>query len=656
MKKIYISLFLFAFIGFNGVAQGTSKSRKEKQGDKYAFVYSYDKAIDAYNNSKNLSVEGKRNLAKSYYNLDQFFNAEEAYIDLLRDTSGIVANDYYNYAMTLKANGKNSEAYAQMEKYVKLNPEASSSRSFIKHRNNLGYLQADSKKYQVESLNLNSDAQDFGTCFFKEKVVFASSRVVTTTDDDKFNWNNKPFLDIYISEVNGSQLTSPEIFYQGMNTKRHDGTSSFAKDGTLMAYTSNGKKDSDKKNVVGLQIWFSTFENDNWTDPVAFALNDESYSVGQPCLSADGKTMYFTSDMPGGYGKADIYKTTKDSSDKWTKPYNMGSKVNTDKDEMFPFLAEKNEILLFASNGHFGLGGLDIFMVATSGTVLGSIYNAGVPLNSQYDDFAVIVNDGTNKGYFSSDRIGGKGDDDLYSVAFLKGLNAGNKIIGLAKDNEQNILPNTFISLQNENGIVQDSSITGEDGSYFFFTDSNKNFKLKGEKDTYTDGTTNVNTSGTEFEVKADVILTMPAPPKKEEVKEELVKEDIYDLNARAVIPQANNIYFDLNKSNIRPDAEKELDRIVDILNANPNMKIEIAAYSDCRSSGEYNQKLSEMRAKSSANYVHKRISGKNRVSAKGYGETNLVSNCPCEGDQVSNCSEDEHQMNRRTEFIILKK
>jgi outer membrane protein OmpA-like peptidoglycan-associated protein len=357
--------------------------------------------------------------------------------------------------------------------------------------------------------------------------------------------------------------------------------------------------------------------------------------------------MYFTSDMPGGYGGADIYRITKDEKGTWGKPENLGDKINTEGDEMFPFLEENNGVLFFSSNGRFGLGGLDIFICAVNGSKYGHLVNAGFPLNTQYDDFAVIVNDSMNKGYFSSNRIGGSGGDDIYSFDLLKGLDIGKKIIGIAEDKDGNHIPKTFITLLNDKGNIIDTLTTKDDGAYAFLVDSDKNFKLNGKKEKYIEGDTVANTFGKEFIVKADVVLL---------TKKEIIAQKIVVAADLGKILELNNIYFDYGKYNIRPDAEIELAKIVTIMNEYPNMVVELRSYTDCRSSKEFNQILSDKRATASAKYIKERITNPERIYGKGYGKTNLVNGCTCEDNIGATCSEEEHQQNRRTEFIVVKK
>jgi outer membrane protein OmpA-like peptidoglycan-associated protein len=413
MKKILLTIIVFIGIGINVFAQ--EKSDKELQGDKYYFIYSFDKAIDSYTQAKTLSIEGQRSLAESYYNLDQNIQSEEVYLKLVNESEGVIPEDYYNYAMVLKANGKYDEADKWMDKFKELKPDDLRAKDYAANKNELSNLKTANSKYKIEHLNVNSEEMDFGTSYFEDKIVFASTRN-SKKCAKKYNWTGKPFWNMYISEVDGDQLKDPALFDKKFKNRMHDGPASFSNNGTLMAFTRNNKKDKSKDNVVELQIYFCNYNDGKWSKPEPFVLNDKGYSVGHPCLTSDGNTMYFTSDMPGGYGGADLYRIVKTGPGEWGTPQNLGDKINTEGDEMFPFLEENNNILFFSSNGHFGLGGLDIFSSAINANEYGSVYNAGSPLNTQHNDYAFIVDNTMSKGYFSSDRTGGSGGDDIYSM------------------------------------------------------------------------------------------------------------------------------------------------------------------------------------------------------------------------------------------------
>lgn len=655
MKTLYISIIALIGISLNSMAQ--EKSRKEKEGDKYSFRYAFDKAINSYNHAKKLTPEGQRRLAEDHQHLNQTVEAEIVYSKLINAGEAVIPMDYYNYAMILKTNGKYEESAVQMDKFVSLMPNDLRAKSYADNKGKLNDLLKDDGKYKIEHLNFNTDAQDFGTSYYTNKIVFSSTRATPKIIKRKYNWNGKPFLDMYVSELDGIQLKEPQIFDKSLDSKFHDGPASFSNNGTYVAFTKNHSHDKSKDKIVELQIWFSNLVDKKWTEPVSFSVNNAGYEVGHPCLTQDGKTMYFVCNMPGGFGGADIYRVTKGDKGEWSKPENLGNKINTEGDEVFPFVEEKNGILFFSSNGHFGLGDLDIFMCAMNGAAFGRVYNAGAPLNTKYDDFAVITDSMATKGYFSSNRAGGSGDDDIYSVEILKDLGIEKKIKGIAKDKDENPIAKTFVTLLDDKNNIVDTVTTKDDAAYTFLAESGKEFKLVGKKEKYNDGSAPVNTLGKEYIVKADVILLAKEevkPPTKAEVVAQKIQEGV-DLGKIEEL-ELNTIYFDYHKYDIRPDAEIELNKIVKIMNEYPKMVVSLNSHTDCRSTKNYNQKLSERRAIASANYIKKRISKPERISGKGYGETKLVTDCACEGKVVSTCSEEDHQKNRRTEFIIVKK
>ncbi len=414
MKKIFIPLIAIIVTCFNVTAQ--EKSNKEIKGDKSSFNYSFDKAIKSYTHDKNLSVEGQRMLAESYHKVDSNALSEKVYFTMINADKEIVPEDYYNYAMVLKMNGKYDESNKWMDKFVTLKPEDLRGRDYVANSHELARLQKDNGEFQINHQSVNTDALDFGTSYYKNKVVFASTRTHFKFFVRKYNWTNEPFWNMYIAEVDKGQLKNPENFNKGLNGNLHDGPACFSNDGNFMAFTRNNYHDKSKDRVIELQIWFSSFKDGKWSKPIPFIYNNTAYSVGHPCLTSDGNTMYFTSDMPGGYGGTDIYKTSRDEKGEWGIPVNLGNKINTEGDEMFPFLEDKSGTFFFSSNGRFGLGGLDIFISTMNGSEFSQPYNAGSPLNTKFDDFAAIVDGKMDKGYFSTNRIGGSGGDDIYSL------------------------------------------------------------------------------------------------------------------------------------------------------------------------------------------------------------------------------------------------
>ena len=644
MKKLYIPIIVFLGISMCAVSQ--EKSSQELKGDKYAFSYSYNKAIDAYTQADKLTLDGQRKLAKSYSKMNNTTQAEIVYAKLVSEPQGVLPEDYYNYAMVLKGNGKYEEAGICMDKFVALAPNDLRGKDYVANKSKLPILLKDNGKYKLTHLNINTNAEDFGTCYFKNSIVFASTRAKSKSFKKKYNLNGKPFLNIYVSEVDGSQLKEPIIFDKSLDGKLHDGPASFNKEGTFIAFTRNHYHDKNKDKIVELQIYLSTYKDGSWSKAEPFVFNNLGYSVGQPYLSADGNTMYYVSDMPGGFGGTDIYKTTKNDKGEWTKPENLGNTINTEGDEMFPFLASGDKTFYFSSNGRFGLGGLDIFMSSINGSSYENTYNAGAPLNTQYDDFAVIEDVKTHKGYFSSNRIGGSGDDDIYTVEFLQTPEVKKTLKGIAKDKDNKQLSNTFITLLDDDKHIIDTMTTGALGSYSFAIESDKKFNLIGKKENYTDGKNVASSFTKDLIIYADVVLL---------TKEEVIAQKIEVETDLGKIAELSPIYFDLDKYSIRPDAEIELKKIIKIMNDHPSMVVELSAHTDCRETKAYNQILSDKRANSSVNYIKKHITKPERITGKGYGKSRLINGCSCDGLVLSTCSEEEHQKNRRTEFIIKK-
>jgi outer membrane protein OmpA-like peptidoglycan-associated protein/tetratricopeptide (TPR) repeat protein len=646
MKNIIIPILLFISLSIHSFAQ--EKSRQELSGDKFAFKYSFDKAIVSYSQAKQLTPEGQRHLADAYHQLDQDIDSEIAYAKLLSLKDGILPEDYFHYSKVLKANGKYEEAFTCMDKFAELKPNDLRVKDYKAHKADLAELLKDDGKYKLANISINTDADDFGTCYLKNSIVFASTRAVAKMIKRSSNWNGKPYLNMYVSEVSDNQLKKPEIFNKGLDGKLHDGPASFNKEGTYIAFTRNNYNDKSKDKVVELQIYFSSYLDGKWSEPMPFIFNNETYSVGHPCLTADGSTMYFTSDMPGGFGGADIYRSIKNVKGEWATPENLGDKINTEGDETFPFFEEFNGRLLYVSDGRFGLGGTDIFIANLNGSSFDNAVNAGSPLNTRYDDFAVIADGKTNKGYFSSNRVDGNGGDDIYTVDFLKWTNNDKKLKGIAKDVNGNRVPYAFITLLDEKGKMIDTLSTKNDAAYTFTVSTNKQFKLVGKHEGYINGESDANTMGKELIVVSDVLLLKNEP--------ETIDDKIKDGADLGKIVEFNNIYFDLDKYKIRSDAEPELKKIIKIMNEYPNMTVELGSHTDCRETKTYNQLLSNKRAKASVDYIRKGITKPERITGKGYGKSKLINDCSCDGEVLSTCAEDEHQKNRRTEFIILKK
>jgi len=653
MKNFIILSFLLIGIGLNAFAE--EKSNREQKGDEHFVLYSFEKAIDDYLRVKNLTTEGHRRLSQSYENLELNIESEAAYFELISQSNGVLPEDHFKYARMLKNNGKIEESNRAMDKFVELNPDDLRAIDYKTNKSKYAYFSQDQGNYRVNVLDVNTDAEDFAPAYYKDQIVFASSRSRPKMIVRNNNWTGKPFYSLYVSDVEENQLEKPKYLDKGLNGKMHDGPASFSKDGKFMAFTMNNYDVEKKDKVVHLEIHFSRFDNGEWSEPESFFFNNDAYSVGHPCLSSDGNTMYFTCDVAGGFGGADIYRVKRDEGGKWSVPETLGSKVNTEGDEMFPFYEEKSNTLYFSSNGRYGLGGLDIFVCDIQGSETGSAVNVGAPLNTPYDDYGIIVNETMTKGYFSSNRTGGEGSEDIYGLDILIVKDIEKTISGIAMDREGKQIPSTFITLFDDEGNALDSITTEDDGAFSFNVENGKAFQLTGEKEEYNDGSANANTKGDEVNVKADVTLLQDGEEEDEEEDVAVTpKPKKGDDLGKVLKFDPKTIYFDLDKHNVRKDSKKDLDKIIKVMNENPSMKIELAAHTDCRASERYNKNLSDDRAKSTADYIKKGITNPSRVSSKGYGETRLVNDCGCEGEAISKCSDEQHQQNRRTEFTVV--
>lgn len=649
MNNILITCFLLVGVSFGGFSQ--EKSNKEIKGDKYFFIYDFDNAIGKYSSTKNLTPQGQRNLAISYRNMGDISKSEEVYSKLISASNGVIAEDYYDYAMVLKSNEKYAESSKWMDKFAKENPNDLRGKSYTDHKQQYEGYSVPNPDFTVISQSVNTSSQDFGTSYYKDKVVYASSNAVPKAIKRKYNWNGEPYLNLYIAEVKDGQLENPKFFEKDLNAKMHDGPATFSNNGTVMAISRNKIKDKTEDNIVELQIQLLTLNDGEWSDPVPFIYNSPGYNVSQPNLSEDGNTMYFTSDKPGGFGGTDIYKSTKSGSGEWSTPVNLGNKINTEGNEMFPFFDEGQQVLTFASDGHFGMGGLDLFSSEQANSNWSSAENLGSPINTRFDDYAMITKGATNTGYFSSNRSSGSGSDDIYAFKSNKTIAIEKTIAGVAKNVNGKLIPGALITLIGEDEEILASKVSDEYGAYSFPVKTDQNFELIGSKDSYLDGNTLSNSYGENTEIIANLLLLQDKVEEEEEVvideTDLVVESDLTD------IIKLKPIYFDYDKSNIRPDAAKELDKVVKVLNTYPNVKVELAAHTDCRGTAGYNQALSQRRAIATLEYLQARITSPERVKGKGLGETKLINECACENEVTSDCPPAQHQKNRRTEFIV---
>jgi outer membrane protein OmpA-like peptidoglycan-associated protein/tetratricopeptide (TPR) repeat protein len=725
---------------------------KLKKADAYYEKLSYSYAVDLYEELIGSEVDSPKLLAKiamCYYYMGNMEKAESYFTSMI-NTDMAVKDDYFFYAQALKQNGKYAESDQWMSKFNQL---ASNDIRGLSYINNTSYLDKIEKQgihFEIKNLNCNSSVADFGAypSVDGKNVYFISARRKPVMIQYEWTWNETQYLDVYESNVDSQkELDNISILNKDINTRFHEGPLCFSPDGKYVYYTRNniskGKQRKDKKGIQNLQLFRATIDSlGNWKNEETLPFNSKDFSVGHPTISSDGSLLYFVSDMPGGFGGADLYKAAINIDGSLGNAENMGALFNTEGQEMFPWINNKGE-LFFASNGHIGLGGLDVFVMSLDKNGgFEKLINVGKPVNSQNDDFAFTMNKDNVTGYFSSNRTEGKGDDDIYSYVLTKPFQKQLIVQGIVKDETTGeILLGATVKLINSEGEVISTVTTDNLGSFLFDLEPEEEYSIAvSGVEKYNDNQRSVSTKNLDAEtteldgniaLSKEVSLSLyclvtdskSALPLEEvkititnnddqnefinrlttktgDIEKELLDKKVSDqlsytirlekpgylskvvtfnytilqmgrinvhetldltmdkidigLDLTSII-DINPIYFDLGKYTIRADAAIELNKIVKVMNENPAMEIELGSHTDCRGSIASNEKLSDNRAKASANYIKERITNPERINGKGYGETQLKVDCPCEGTVKSTCSEDEHQKNRRTEFVIIK-
>lgn len=717
------------------------QSGKLKKADNYFERLSYAYAAELYEEligSEVDSPELKSKLAYSYLKMDNYTESVNYYSQMIT-SSEAKPEDYYNYSYVLKQTGNYTESDKWMNTYSNQVTADLRGQLFLENTTYKSRIEKNQPFFSLENLSLNTSSADFGGYYnsSQDQVYFLTARKKTAFVKKEWSWDAKRFLDVYKASVSQDQKLGDPERVSKVNTKFHEGPLTFSPDGSKVYYTRNnissGKKRRDRQRIQNLKIYIAKVdEKGKWVDEVEFPYNSTNYSIGHPAITRDGKTMYLVSDMPGGFGGADIYKVQIHEDGTFGEMVNLGKEINTEGQEMFPFIDSEGR-LFFSTDGHPGLGGLDVFVALPDGDKTGKIHNLGLPVNSQYDDFAFSMSDDFKTGFLSSNREGGKGGDDIYAVQLIRPFVFSITIKGTAKDKKGEKVPFATIELKDDAGNTIGSVKADENGAYSFEADYEKNYVLEGTKEDYFDGNNRASTYTDEQVVIADVVLekdpglslyaiitdkktgkplegvqinlvdnmtgkskniTSPATGDFREAlfgkklndrgsynlvlqKEGYFSKTVtyntlfdqpgqYDIHALLDLSmdpevkdlsemiQINPINFDLNKYNIRPDAATELDKIVEVMNKYPNMVIELGSHTDCRASKAYNMKLSDRRAKASAEYIKKRITDPERIYGKGYGESRLLNHCECEGSVKSDCTEEEHEKNRRTEFKVI--
>ena len=644
MKNTLQIIFLL-IISLSLSAQTTTLKNGAKQYNNLAYVdaiKTYEKlAIDGYK-----SVDLFQKLGNSYYFNAKLKEANKWYNQLFDLKEKVEPEYYYRYSQTLKANEEYEKANSYLDQFYKMSQNDLRGNLYNNQKNYQEVIAKNSGRFEIKNTSINSKLSDYGSAIFGDKLIFSTSRDSIGFTKVLSKWTSHSFTNLYAAKINeDGSLGKPEKFSKAMNTKFHEATPIFTKDLKTVYFTRNnyneGKVGKDEKQTILLKLYKATLVNDKWDNIKELPFNSDLYSVAHPALSPDEKTLYFASNMPGTKGESDIFKVAINVDGSFGTPVNLLGQINTEGRETFPYITKENE-LFFASDGHQGLGGLDIFVTKLNQQgEPGDIINIGSPVNGPVDDFAFIIDNRTQLGFFSSNRKEGLGFDDIYSFKENKKLilECEQILKGIVTNFETNqILDNAKVTLFDENFIKLQETICDTNGFYTFNVECGKKYYVRAEKE--------------EFETKESAIIIPKTSGKtnlplavSKKVKEIKVGTDLsktFDIKI---------IYFDLDKSIIRSDAAVDIAKIIQIMKDYPAMKVDVRSHTDSRQTFKYNESLSNRRVKATIAWMIKNGIDKDRISGRGYGEIQLINNC---ADGVE-CSEMEHQLNRRSEFIIVK-
>lgn len=646
MKNV-ITIFCIGFLAISLIhAQERKLKQAEKKFEDYAFVAaaeSYEALVDkGYSEERIYKSLGNANYLNANY-----VKASEWYGKLVDLEVAEVEKEYlYRYAQALKSTGNYTKSDEFMQRFHAAKAADNRALLYARDRDYLQSIENNSGRMELDSLAINSAVSDFSPAFYKEGLVFSSARDTGITSRNIHEWDKGAFLNLFVSP--GSQqsgLVKVEKFSKVLNTKTHESSAVFTADGNTVYFTRNNANGNrfkrDEKGISRLTLMRSEYVNGEWTDPIALPFNADSYSVAHPALSSDEKTLYFSSDMPGTLGASDIFKVAVMEDGTYGEPINLGPTINTESRETFPYILE--ETLYFASDGHPGLGGLDVFATKLDASST-EVLNLGKPVNSMQDDFSFIM-DGNGKGYFASNRPGGRGGDDIYGfqestpLRFSCLADLQGKVVTA---NDSTSLSNARISIIDAAGDILDSTTSTADGRFEIPVDCYiENVQLVVNKEGYV----------------GQKIPVVVIPGQTKDVLAVLAqKEKLLELplEGQDVLTHLGlrPILFDLDSAEIRKDAREILKNAGKYLMENPNIMVEIRSHTDAKASKSYNMKLSQARAKATFEFLIALGLTTDNLGYRGYGEDSLRNDCA----NWRNCSDKENEMNRRSELIVAGK
>lgn len=642
MKRKILLFHLLFFIA-SGFAQ-----QKLKKADRLFDRMAYMEAAAAYEeylqDEKQPGITTITKIADTYYNIGNDKKALQ-WLKKLNEVQGNAMDDehFNRYIQALRMAEDYTNADVLLRQRLSKQGNRALMERFMRQKKHLDSISTAPPAYTVSNIAANTARADFGTVFYGSRIVYSSAKDSTKTE---YAWNGQPYLELFVADRNAADgsFFNEEKFLPREQNDYHNATLTFSPDMKTVYYSTNtvkwyGGLRNDKDGTNNLSIIKGEIEGNKLVNAQPLPFNSVNYSVGHPALTADGKWLYFVSDMPGGFGETDIYRAPVLENGQPGEPENLGPQVNTPGREMFPFL--NGEILYFSSDGHYGLGGLDVFeSTIIEDSEFSEPKNIGRPVNSNRDDFAYITDEENTYGYFSSNRSGGKGDDDIYYFT-KKEQECTHTVSGKVLHKKYNIPVNeATVTATDGFGIAVATATTKEDGIYTFEVPCDADITIEASKTEHTPDSKEVTTGKTTAEIK-DVNLQLDHFESYVRKEDGVEKIDV------------NPIFFDLDKYDITPRAIEELDKVVYVMKNFPSIIIRIESHTDSRASEEYNNTLSENRAKATYNYIVAQGIDPARIeSAKGYGETQLRNKCGNDAE----CTEEEHQLNRRSDFIIVKK
>ncbi|GIV34840.1 MAG: cell envelope biogenesis protein OmpA [Chitinophagales bacterium] len=617
----------------------SAQVRQIRKGDKALSVFSFNKAIESYKKALDKKSKKKKaasyryqalgQLANTYRIIGDYENALQYYEQLVQHPECTPLQKFY-YAQMLRTAGRYEEAKKFYEEYARLAPDDPRGKRLADGIDLIPDWMKDSMLVRLKPYSFNTPVSEFSPSYYygDSAIVFPSARGTGKTDV----WSNAPFLDLYISVKTDTGFLSPAPLPGNVNKQYHEGPVTFDSSWTVMYFTRNNylkRKRKSQEGIMKLKVFKAQLVDGKWKEILDLPFNSDEYSVGHPTLSADGRYLFFASDMPheNAQGGQDLYVVEITDSG-FSKPINLGSGVNTRGDEVFPFI-HKNGTLYFASDSYEGLGGLDIYSATQKDGVWGNVKHLGYPINSRMDDFGLIYNDNLESGLFSSNRQGGAGSDDIYLFTRKQQVILLGKVVD---KKTRDPIGDAMVKLQEKPAGSTDVMPSDKNGAFTFTLLPGKEYSVIAEKYGW-------------FLVNTVEVSTIQATEDTIRVVLEMQRLEVGE------VIKLENIYYDYDKYDIRPDAAEELDKFVAFMKRYPGLEVELRSHTDSRGSDNYNKWLSQKRAESAVQYVISRGVEPHRITARGYGESLPVNHCV----NGVPCSEEEHQMNRRTEFVVTQ-